>query len=52
MIPLTQIGVVSHGFGCADLRFPGLYTRVSSLVPWIKKITSGYNVWFSSCQKI
>jgi len=48
----TQIGIVSLGKGCGDPRFPGLYTRVSSLLAWLKKITSGYNVWNSSCQKI
>ena len=49
---VPQIGIVSLGKGCGDPRFPGLYTRVSSLLAWLKKITSGYNVWNSSCQKI
>ena len=49
---LLQIGIVSIGKGCGDPRFPGLYTRVSSLLTWLKKITSGYTVWNSSCQKI
>ena len=47
-----QIGIVSIGKGCADPRFPGIYTRVSSLMTWVKNITSGYTVWDSSCNKI
>ena len=50
--PIPQIGIVSLGKGCGDPRFPGLYTRVSSLLTWLKKITTGYTVWNSSCQKI
>lgn len=35
------IGVTSWGHGCGDAKYPGLYTRVTREMEWIKAITFG-----------
>lgn len=30
-----QEGIVSHGIRCGLTGFPGIYTRISSYIPWI-----------------
>ena len=36
----AQIGVVSKGQKCGDKRLPGIYTRVSNYLDWIKSVTN------------
>ncbi|XP_052739992.1 plasminogen [Bicyclus anynana] len=37
------VGVVSWGIGCADNRYPGIHTKVSFFIDWIKKHSASGN---------
>ncbi len=34
-LPATLTGLASTGIGCADRAYPGLYTRVTTYLPWV-----------------
>ena len=47
-----QVGIVSKGFGCGDPRYPSMYTRVTSVLPWVRRVTGNATMWDSDCNRV
>ncbi|XP_071539048.1 uncharacterized protein [Panulirus ornatus] len=37
-----QVGLVSWGIGCGKGHYPGVYSRVSSFLPWVQRVKAVY----------
>jgi hypothetical protein len=36
LTPVVQVGIASWAYGCADHRYPSVFTRISDVAEWVK----------------
>ena len=47
----TLVGIMSWQFGCADLEYPAVYARVTTVLQWIKDTTGDCRLYYTSHYK-
>ena len=45
------VGLVSFGYGCGEVGYPGVYARVDRAIPWIKRVLKGRAPYFLGNRK-
>ena len=51
ILRLTQLGIVSYGTECGHPDYPGVYTRITSVLGWIAGSIED-TLWGSDCQPV
>ena len=51
ILRLTQLGIVSYGRECGHPDYPGVYTRITTVLGWIADSIEDI-LWGSDCQPV